>query len=230
MADSKELIDLRSDFWGKIFNSADERVRNTEKLVDYLTHLAFPKFEDEPWAIVKVYKPFTFVHDTNGDSYVSLCDVPSGIPLSNIKYWTKWDVRDGYIQSLESEIKRIDKIYASEIERVEEDYTSEIKYVSTKQDFEFTKLDSEKADTKDLASLEAKLNTVTSNMASQFTFKGSCAYSELPSSGNTINDTYYVTDKGFRYSWNGTGWCQSSNYEDLIDTIAIVDGYLCFKF
>ena len=35
-----ELTDLRVDMWGNRFNSAGERIRNTEKIID-------PEFEDK---------------------------------------------------------------------------------------------------------------------------------------------------------------------------------------
>lgn len=47
-------------------------------------------------------------------------------------------------------------------------------------------------------------------LAAQFTFKGSCLFAELPASGAATNDTWYVTDKKCNYSWNGEAWFQSS--------------------
>lgn len=63
-----------------------------------------------------------------------------------------------------------------------------------------------------------KINTLTGSVddlrtqiASPFTFKGTVAtVSSLPSSGNTMNDTYFVEDQNCLYSWNGTAWSQSS--------------------
>lgn len=40
--------------------------------------------------------------------------------------------------------------------------------------------------------------------------KGSCNNASLPSSSNTIGDTYYITDLGCNKTWNGTIWYQSS--------------------
>ena len=61
------------------------------------------------------------------------------------------------------------------------------------------------------------------DITTPFNFKGSCLYSALPGSGNTVNDTYYVTDKYCRYTWNGTAWKQSSldegDYEDMLSAI-----------
>lgn len=46
---------------------------------------------------------------------------------------------------------------------------------------------------------------------SPFKFKGTIAKrANLPTSGNTINDTYYVTELNYAMSWNGAGWSQSS--------------------
>lgn len=56
-------------------------------------------------------------------------------------------------------------------------------------------------------------------MSSPYNFKGNCEYASLPSSAN-VNDTYYCTDKKCKYSWNGSGWYQSSMDEtDYIDVI-----------
>ena len=66
-------------------------------------------------------------------------------------------------------------------------------------------------DQKDAATNE-RIDTVNTQLASSFFFKGSSTYASLPVSGNTINDTYYVTDndKQCWYSWDGTSWIQSS--------------------
>ena len=51
-----------------------------------------------------------------------------------------------------------------------------------------------------------------------YKFRGSCTYASLPTSGNAINDAFYVTDKKCKYSWNGTNWYQSSlNEADYLD-------------
>lgn len=47
-------------------------------------------------------------------------------------------------------------------------------------------------------------------VSSPYNFKGSCLFSELPESGNEVNDTYYVTDFKCKYTWDGEGWYQSS--------------------
>lgn len=71
----------------------------------------------------------------------------------------------------------------------------------------------------DLLDLKANLTDITT----PFNFKGNCLYAHLPSSGNTVNDTYYVRDKKCRYTWNGTAWKQSSldegDYEDELNAV-----------
>lgn len=61
-------------------------------------------------------------------------------------------------------------------------------------------------------------------VSSPYNFKGSCAFSELPTTGNAINDTYYCTDVKTKYTWNGTGWYQSSlnesEYADDFDALS----------
>lgn len=50
---------------------------------------------------------------------------------------------------------------------------------------------------------------------SPFKFKGTLAKrANLPYSGNTINDTYYITELAYAMTWNGTGWSQSSFNEN----------------
>ena len=66
-------------------------------------------------------------------------------------------------------------------------------------------------DQKDQAT-NSRVDTLTTQIAADFFFKGSSAFADLPASGNTVNDTYYVTDsdKECWYSWNGTEWVKSS--------------------
>ena len=56
----------------------------------------------------------------------------------------------------------------------------------------------------------AALQTAVGQLSSQFTFKGECTYAELPTTGNRVNDTWYVTDRDYNMTWNGTEWKQSS--------------------
>ena len=61
------------------------------------------------------------------------------------------------------------------------------------------------------------------DITTPFNFKGSTTYANLPSSGNTKNDTYYVTDRKCRYTWTGSAWSQSSlnegDYTDLLNAL-----------
>ena len=64
------------------------------------------------------------------------------------------------------------------------------------------------------------INTMQTQLANPFTYKGvKATVSNLPSSGNTINDTWYVTSEGCLYSWNGTAWGVSSLSESDYLTI-----------
>ena len=73
--------------------------------------------------------------------------------------------------------------------------------------------------------LQGQITTLETQIGTAFFFKGSSTYAELPSSGNTVNDTYYVTDndKQCWYTWNGTNWVQSSmnqaSYDGLIEQL-----------
>lgn len=67
-----------------------------------------------------------------------------------------------------------------------------------------------------------KIKKLEHAVSSPYNFKGSCLYSALPSSA-MVNDTYYCTDKKCRYTWNGSGWYQSSmNESDYADELALI--------
>lgn len=68
------------------------------------------------------------------------------------------------------------------------------------------------------------INTMQTQLANPFTFKGSVsAVSNLPSSGNTVNDTYYVTAETCLYTWDGNSWEVASLSEsDYLEEIANV--------
>lgn len=63
-------------------------------------------------------------------------------------------------------------------------------------------------------------------ISSPYNFKGSCLFSELPTSGNEVNDTYYCTDVKTKYTWNGMGWYQSSldesDYQDELSRVKTI--------
>ena len=59
-----------------------------------------------------------------------------------------------------------------------------------------------------------EIQTLQTQQANPFNYKGVVAnVASLPSSGNTINDTYYVTAATCLYSWNGSAWSVSSMSE-----------------
>lgn len=64
-------------------------------------------------------------------------------------------------------------------------------------------------------------------ISSPYNFKGSCLFANLPKSGNTVNDTYYATDKKCKYTWNGSAWYQSSLNES--DYTTELDGVITEK-
>ena len=67
-------------------------------------------------------------------------------------------------------------------------------------------------DEKDKQELQAQIDgkAPMSAVSSPYNFKGSTTFASLPISGNKVNDTYYCTDLKCKYTWNGTGWYQSS--------------------
>lgn len=57
----------------------------------------------------------------------------------------------------------------------------------------------------------AKVDSMIDRVGNPFVFKGTvAATSNLPSSGNTVNDTYFVEGEGFMYTWDGSTWHKSS--------------------
>lgn len=59
------------------------------------------------------------------------------------------------------------------------------------------------------------------SVSTPYNFKGSTTYDALPTSNNKVNDTYYCTDVKCKYTWNGSGWFQSSLSEvDYTDEIS----------
>lgn len=64
---------------------------------------------------------------------------------------------------------------------------------------------------------DSQLEQIDNNKANKneltntFTFKGNINFESLPTQGNKINDTYYVTDKSMNYTWNGSGWFESGS-------------------
>lgn len=60
-----------------------------------------------------------------------------------------------------------------------------------------------------MIAFENKVIELQASASSPYNFKGSILYSELPTSGNKMNDTYYCTDVKKRYTWNGNEWHQN---------------------
>lgn len=73
---------------------------------------------------------------------------------------------------------------------------------------------------KSLEDLIHKMSTLAA-----YTYKGSCTYNELPTSGNKIGDVWNVTDAhegvpaGTNYAWTGTEWDALGGIVDLSDFI-----------
>ena len=63
----------------------------------------------------------------------------------------------------------------------------------------------------EIASTNAAVDAMIDRVGNPFVFKGTVAsLANLPSSGNTVNDTYFVEAEGFMYTWNGTSFDKSS--------------------
>lgn len=63
---------------------------------------------------------------------------------------------------------------------------------------------------------------VDAKVSSVYRFKGSVAtYDDLPSSGQSVGDTYNVEDSGANYSWDGSAWDKLSETVDLSGYLTI---------
>ena len=58
---------------------------------------------------------------------------------------------------------------------------------------------------------QAYVDTKFGSMGNIKTFKGSCLFSALPTSGMSVDDYWYVTDKSTNYCYNGTSWVDIGN-------------------
>jgi lysophospholipase L1-like esterase len=65
---------------------------------------------------------------------------------------------------------------------------------------------------------QADLDTKFGSMGSTKTFKGSCTYANLPTSGMKVDDYWYVTDKTTNYCYNGTSWVDIGNNLNIGDS------------
>ena len=75
------------------------------------------------------------------------------------------------------------------------------------------------------AKIDKQVSDIQKTVTTPFNFKGDVdSISALPSTGNQVNDTYYVKDVKYRMTWNGTGWFQSSldetQYADNLNQVA----------
>lgn len=55
------------------------------------------------------------------------------------------------------------------------------------------------------------VDTKFGSMGNTKTFKGSVVYANLPTTGNIVDDYWYITDNNTNYCWNGTAWIDIGN-------------------
>lgn len=63
------------------------------------------------------------------------------------------------------------------------------------------------------------VNNKIGSIGNTKTFKGSCTFANLPTTGNANGDYYYVTDRNTNYCWNGSTWVDIGNNMDVGDGI-----------
>lgn len=67
------------------------------------------------------------------------------------------------------------------------------------------------------------------DVSSPYNFKGSCTFANLPAIAS-VNDTWYVTDREYKMTWNGISWYQSSMSEaDYSQNLSVIDERLDYK-
>jgi hypothetical protein len=81
-----------------------------------------------------------------------------------------------------------------------------------------------KANQSDITALNAKVG----NMGNTKTFKGSCLFANLPTTGNAVDDYYYVTDKTTNYCWNGVAWIDIGNNVNVGD-LSIINSKIALR-
>ena len=73
----------------------------------------------------------------------------------------------------------------------------------------------------DFATTAEVTSAISQAVASAYKYKGSCTYAELPTTGQTVGDTWNVTDAhgtypaGTNYAWTGTDWDALGGTVDL---------------
>lgn len=83
--------------------------------------------------------------------------------------------------------------------------------------------------------IHAAIEDVRQRQTSPYNFKGSvAAMADLPSTGQEVNDTYYVEALKYRVTWTGDAWQQSSMEEskytdELADLKSDIDGFENFN-
>jgi lysophospholipase L1-like esterase len=70
---------------------------------------------------------------------------------------------------------------------------------------------------------QTDFNAKFGSMGNTKTFKGSCTFAALPTSGMNVDDYWYVTDKTTNYCWNGTSWVDIGNNVNLGDKSVTVE-------
>lgn len=73
------------------------------------------------------------------------------------------------------------------------------------------------------AVLQGEITNLENRLTNPFTYKGSvAATSNLPGSGNTVNDVYFVEAENCLYAWNGSAWGKAStnDYEKILGELA----------
>jgi hypothetical protein len=62
-----------------------------------------------------------------------------------------------------------------------------------------------------LADIELNKANIADLPSSAYTFKGSTTFAALPTTGNTLGDVRWTTDKALNYAWTGTAWTPIGN-------------------
>lgn len=138
--------------------------------------------------------------------------------------WQDFEELKEDVQNLETEIplkadmSYVDEQLATKANKTYVDGQIETRATTSYVNQQISEIDTELAEKANLT-----------DISSPYNFKGSCAFTELPVTAN-VNDTWYVTDREYKMTWNGTGWYQSSMSEvDYNQNLSEIDERLDYK-
>lgn len=116
----------------------------------------------------------------------------------------------------------------TDISDVFSDYVRRESFEELRERVSATEVDIDTAQ-EDIVGLKGDVEELEGYMSSGLHYKGECTYANLPGSGNTAGDQWFVTDKGCSYVWNGSSWDAIKDLGLVWVTNADGDDELCME-